>query len=129
MKGTVTTTGTCKYCHQIRTIEHIDEDATQEERDEIASSECNCKGAKEAREIDYQIQRAKAAIRQIASKKDEDAAEIFAAGLRAVVEGDIQSIQVKARNGMKYQMARKEKKIVVKSIETNEEESSGDETE
>ena len=123
------TTGTCKYCHQIRALEHVSESFTQEERDKIATHECNCKGAKEAREIDYQIQRAKAAIRQIVSKKDEDAAEIFAAGLRAMVEGDIQSIQVKARNGMKYQMARKEKKIVVKSIETNEEESSGDETE
>lgn len=123
------TTGTCKYCHQIRAVEHVPESATQYERDAIATRECNCKGAKEAREIDYQIQRAKAAIRQIVSKKDEDAAKIFAAGLRAMVEGDIQSIQVKARNGMKYQMARKEKKIVVKSVETNEEESSGDETE
>ena len=46
-----------------------------------------------------------------------------------MAEGDIQSIQVKARNGMKYQMTRKEKKIVVKSVETNEEESSGDESE
>ena len=123
------TTGTCKYCHQIRAVEHVPESATQYERDVIATHECNCKGAKEAREIDYQIQRAKAAIRQIVSKKDEDAAEIFAAGLRAMAEGDIQSIQVKARNGMKYQMTRKEKKIVVKSVETNEEESSGDETE
>lgn len=83
MKGTVTTTGTCKYCHQIRTIEHI----------------------------------------------DEDAAKIFTAGLRAMAEGDIQSIQVKAWNGVKYQMTRKEKKIVVKSVETSEEESSGDESE
>lgn len=129
MKGTVTTTGTCKYCHQIRTIEHIDEDATQEKKDEIASSECNCKGAKEAREVDYRIQRAEAAIRQIVSKKDEDAAKIFTAGLRAMAEGDIQSIQVKAWNGMKYSMTRKEKKIVVKSVETSEEESSGDESE
>jgi hypothetical protein len=46
-----------------------------------------------------------------------------------MAEGDIQSIQVKAWDGMKYQMTRKEKKIVVKSVETNEEESSGDETE
>jgi hypothetical protein len=123
------TTGTCKYCHQIRTIERVSDSFTQEERDEIASHECNRKGAKEAREVDYQIQRAEAAIRQIVSKKDENAAKIFTAGLRAMAEGDIQSIQVKAWDGMKYQMTRKEKKIVVKSVETNEEESSGDETE
>ena len=123
------TTGVCRYCHQTRTIEHVKKGFTQEEKDEIASSECDCKGAKEAREVNYHIQRAEAAIRQIVSKKDEDAAKIFTAGLRAMAEGDIQSIQVKARNGMKYQMTRKEKKIVVKSVETNEEESSGDESE
>lgn len=129
MKKTITTTGACKFCHQILTIDHVNEDTTQEERDEIASHECTCKGAKEARETEYRIQRAETAIKQIVSKKDEDAAKIFTAGLRAVAEGDIQSIQVKARNGMKYQMTRKEKKIVVKSVETNEEESSGDESE
>lgn len=123
------TTGTCKYCHQIRAVEHVSESFTQEERDKIATHECDCKGAKEAREVDYRIQRAEAAIRQIVSKKDEDAAKIFTAGLRAMAEGDIQSIQVKAWNGMKYSMTRKEKKIVVKSVETSEEESSGDESE
>ena len=61
----MTATGTCKFCHQIRTIEHIPENTLQAERDETATHECDCEGARKARMREERIDRAKTAIRQI----------------------------------------------------------------
>lgn len=122
----MTTTGTCKYCRQIRTIDHISKEITQPEKDEIATQECNCEEAREARTREERIDRAKTAIRQIVERKDEKAAEIFRAGLEAMADGRILSIQIKATGGMKYSTTLKGEKIAVKSVETSEEESDGD---
>jgi hypothetical protein len=119
-----TTTGSCKYCHQIRVIEHVEEDVSQEERDNIATSECDCEGATEARNLEYQIARGQAAIDRIAGK-DKNVAAVLNAGLRATAEGGIRSIQIKTGSGVKYQMSAKTN-IVVKSTETFEEESDGE---
>lgn len=118
------TTGICKYCHQIRVIEHVKEGTSQEDRDEIATSECDCEGATKARNLEYQIARGQAAIDRIAGK-DKNVAAVLNAGLRATAEGGIRSIQVKTGSGVKYQMSAK-KNIVVKSTETFEEESDGE---
>ena len=126
MSETVTTTGTCKYCHQIRTLEHVSESFTQKEKDEIATHECDCEGARAQRKREERIDRAKTAIRQIVERKDEKAAEIFRAGLEAMADGRILSIQIKATGGMKYSTTLKGEKIAVKSVETSEEESDGD---
>lgn len=122
----MTATGTCKYCHQIRTIEHIPENTLQAERDETATHECDCEGARKARMREERIDRAKTAIRQIVERKDEKAAAIFRAGLEATADGRILSIQIKATGGMKYSMTLKGEKITIKSVETSEEESDGD---
>lgn len=119
-----TTTGICKYCRQIRVIEHTDKNLSQEDKDNIATSECDCEGATEARNLEYQIARGQAAINRIAGK-DKNVAAVFNAGLRAVAEGGIRSIQIKTESGVKYQMHMK-KNIVVKSTETFEEESDGE---
>ena len=121
-----TTTGICKYCHQIKVIEHIKENASQEERNAIATHECDCKGAQNARDLDYRIERGRNAIEKIVAKKDEDAAAVFMSGLKATAEGGIQSIQIKTLEGMRYQMVYKGSKITIKSIETNEEKSDGE---
>ena len=122
----MTTTGTCKYCRQIRTIDHISKEITQLEKDEIATQECNCEGARAQRTREERIDRAKTAIRQIVERKDEKAAAIFRAGLEATADGRILSIQIKATGGMKYSMTLKGEKITIKSVETSEEESDGD---
>ena len=44
----VETTGTCKYCKNLVAIK-ADPDATEEEKNKIASSECSCKDSKDAR--------------------------------------------------------------------------------
>lgn len=120
----MTTTGICKYCHQVRVIEHADENFTQEDKDNIATSECDCEGAVEARNLEYQIARGQAAIDRIAGK-DKNVAAVLNAGLRATAEGGIRSIQIKTGSGVKYQMSAKTN-IVVKSTETFEEESDGE---
>lgn len=120
----MTTTGTCKFCRQIRAIEHVKGDVSQEERDNIATSECDCEGATEARNLEYQIARGQAAIDRIAGK-DKNVATVLNAGLRATAEGGIRSIQIKTGSGVKYQMSAKTN-IVVKSTETFEEESDGE---
>lgn len=122
----MTTIGTCKFCRQIRTVDHISKDATQKERDETATHECDCEGARKARMREERIDRAKTAIRQIVERKDEKAAAIFGAGLEATADGRILSIQIKATGGMKYSMTLKGEKITIKSVETSEEESDGD---
>lgn len=122
----MTTTGTCKFCRQIWTIDHISKDATQKEKDEIATHECNCEGARGARALDERMERGNTAINQIVATKDEKAAAIFRSGLKSVAEGRILSIQIKATECMKYSMTRKNEKIVIKSVETSEEESDGD---
>ncbi|MBQ6577443.1 MAG: hypothetical protein IJL91_06820 [Bacteroidales bacterium] len=119
-----TTTGICKYCHQVRVIEHADESLTQEDKDNTATSECDCEGATEARNLEYQIARGQAAIDRIAGK-DKSVAVVLNAGLKTTAEGGIRSIQIKTGSGVKYQMSAKTN-IVVKSTETFEEESDGE---
>ena len=122
----MTVMGMCKFCGQTRTIDHVSKEFIQLEKDEIATHECNCEGAREARKREERIDRAKNAIRQIVERKDEKTAEIFRAGLEATADGRILSIQIKATGGMKYSMTLKGEKIAVKSVETSEEESDGD---
>lgn len=50
----VETTGTCKYCKNLVAIK-ADPDATEEEKNKIASSECSCKDSKDAREVDTSV--------------------------------------------------------------------------
>ena len=54
MSKLIESTGFCKYCKQAVMIKAL-EDATQEELNDIASKECNCKEAEHQRAKDMQF--------------------------------------------------------------------------
>ena len=54
--------GTCRFCYEQRWVEHIEEDASQETINEIASLECDCIDAKRARELSNSVEAVKGNI-------------------------------------------------------------------
>lgn len=93
----ITTTGTCKYCHNLVTIK-ADPEATEEERDKIASSECGCKDAQDAADADTSIRVMTENIQsRYADMKDSTKLMLIAA-LKPVAYGYIDKVSVKVND-------------------------------
>lgn len=122
----MTTTGICKYCGQIRTIDHVRDEADEKERNEIASHECDCEGAKAKRDLDYRIQSGKRAIEQIVTRNDERAGNLFMTALDNVARGVFLSVSVESDTGVRYRISRKGNKVKVESAYTEKHEADGE---
>lgn len=86
--------GTCRFCHQQRYVEHVDESMSQEEVDEIASIECDCEEAMRARELSNSVRAVEESIRRNASLVKE-VREGVCGLLKPVALGYIQNVTVK----------------------------------
>ena len=91
--GMVTKHGYCRYCNNPRIIE-IYEDATQEECNAVASDECDCYGAEEARKREYQKGACIANIDLMLAEKRPEIAEIFRNCIDALQDKKIKKITI-----------------------------------
>ena len=64
------TTGTCKYCGQLKAIE-IPDDYTPEMIDEEVTKNCDCPGAKAAAKVEENITYAEASLEQLFEDKEK----------------------------------------------------------
>lgn len=74
--GIVTRHGYCRFCNNPRMVE-VDEDADQDERNQVASEECDCTEAEAFRKKVYQKRACLANIDEMISKKYPAIAEIL----------------------------------------------------
>lgn len=101
--GIVTRTGYCRYCNCGRLIE-IDEEADQDVRNEMATDECDCYGAQEARKKEYQKDACLANINAMLTEKRPEIAEIFKDCIDALQDRKIKKITINTYGSLTARM-------------------------
>ena len=107
--------GACKYCGQIKPFE-VDEDVTNEKMDEMATEECNCDEAKQAKKLKESEKRAERNIDKLFGQND--AGEILKAAVHSVATYGIESITVKV-GSVKGELWLKNSEVMVKRTVTS----------
>lgn len=114
--------GTCQYCGQSRIVETVGE-VSQAERDAMATDQCFCPEAKEARR---KAEREKKKTKYLEEKfKGSPAKEFMAHCIEAVDKWDsgIEYVQVKLDNGWTHKVyLNKDSDLKIKITKKNEEE-------
>ena len=111
--------GHCKYCHEQKIVE-VPEDATQEMANQEATETCDCYGAKETREKEYQKQACIANVYEMLGEKYPEIAELFKGSIDALQTAKIKKITVntyfnhsarlfKCKDGIKVELEKKQK--------------------
>ena len=109
----ITTTGTCKYCHNLVTIK-ADPDATEEEKNKIASSECSCKDSKDSREVDTSVRVLTDKINERYETMKDSARLALIACLKPVAYGMLDKVTVKVDDATTIKIYRSSKGLNLK---------------
>ena len=107
------TTGTCKYCHNLVAIK-AHPDATDDEKDEIASSECSCQDGKDAREIETSVRVLSGKIHDRYKYMPEEAQAALVSCLRPVAYGKLDKVTVKVNDATTIKIYRSTKGLNLK---------------
>lgn len=112
----VETTGTCRYCHNLVAIK-ADPEATEEEKDEIASADCSCQDGKDARDIETSVRVLTNKINERYDGMPEDARRCTKSThlcLKPVAYGKLDKITVKANEAVTIKIYRSTKGLNLK---------------
>lgn len=101
-----TVLGVCKWCGQIKTIEVAESaNPSEEERDELASEECDCATAEMERNRREMINKATEEINEYTENAHEqEAGKILLTAIEGIVKHKVKSISVKVRPEVTYRM-------------------------
>lgn len=109
----IETTGTCKYCKNLVAIKAAP-DATEKEKDEIASAACSCKDSKDAREIETSVRVLTDKINERYKTMPGSARHALIACLKPVAYGMLDKITVKADESTTIKIYRSAKGLNLK---------------
>lgn len=109
----VETTGTCRYCHNLVAIK-ADPEATEEEKDEIASADCSCRDGKDARDIETSVRVLTNKINERYDGMPEDARRALISCLKPVAYGKLDKITVKVDEAVTIKIYRSTKGLNLK---------------
>ena len=109
----VETTGTCRYCHNLVAIK-ADPEATEEEKDEIASTDCSCQDGKDARDIETSVRVLTNKINDRYNGMPEDARRALISCLKPVAYGKLDKITVKVDEAVTIKIYRSTKGLNLK---------------
>lgn len=109
----VETTGTCKYCKNLVAIK-ADPDATEEEKNKIASSECSCKDSKDAQEVDTSVRVLTDKINERYETMTDSARLALIACLKPVAYGMLDKVTVKVDDATTIKIYRSSKGLNLK---------------
>lgn len=115
----VTKIGYCKYCHEQRIVE-IRENAAEAEANQEATETCDCYGAKDAREKEYQKEACISNIDDMLTEKYPEIAQLFKDSIDALQTAKIKKITInthfsqtarlfKCKDGIKVELEKKQK--------------------
>ena len=93
--------GYCRFCHQSRIIKGVPIGATQEEKNKIATDECDCAGAQKEQNILKMIKQGTKHTEQIVRPRSQDAATAITSVIEAIARGELNSISVDIRPGLR----------------------------
>ena len=105
--------GTCKYCKNNVFIKAAP-DSTQEELDEIASTTCDCKDGKDARELETSVRVLTQKINDRYSGMPEDARSALISCLKPVAYGKLDKVSVKVDDATTIKIYRSTKGLNLK---------------
>ncbi len=109
----IETTGTCKYCKNMVTIK-APKDATDEEKDRIASSECSCLDGKDARDIEISVKVLTDKINERYKLMPEAARHALISQLKPVAYGMLDKVTVKVDDSTTIKIYRSTKGLNLK---------------
>lgn len=109
----IDTTGTCKYCKNIVMIK-ADPEATEEEKNEIASADCSCQDGKDARDIETSVRVLTSKINDRYSGMPEDARRALISCLEPVAYGKLDKVTVKVNEAVTIKIYRSTKGLNLK---------------
>ena len=109
----INTVGTCKYCKNNVFIKAAP-DSTQEELDEIASTTCDCKDGKDARELETSVRVLTQKINDRYSGMPEDARRALISCLKPVAYGKLDKVSVKVDDATTIKIYRSTKGLNLK---------------
>lgn len=109
----VETMGTCKYCRNLVTIK-ADPQATEEEKNEIASSECSCQDGKDARDIEISVKVLTDKINERYKLMPEAARHALISQLKPVAYGMLDKVTVKVDDSTTIKIYRSTKGLNLK---------------
>ena len=109
----VETTGTCRYCHNLVAIK-ADPEATEEEKDEIASADCSYQDGKDARDIETSVRVLTNKINDRYNGMPEDARRALISCLKPVAYGKLDKITVKVDEAVTIKIYRSTKGLNLK---------------
>lgn len=109
----VETTGTCKYCKNLVAIK-ANPDATEEEKNKIASSECSCKDSKDAQEVDTSVRVLTDKINERYKTMTDSARLALIACLKPVAYGMLDKVTVKVDDATTIKIYRSSKGLNLK---------------
>lgn len=115
----VETTGTCKYCNNLVAIK-ADPDATEEEKDKIASSECSCKDAKDAQEVETSVRVLTDKINERYRGMTDSARHALISCIKPVAYGQLEYATFKVADGVSIKVYRGNKGVKLKRRTTEE---------
>ena len=116
--------GYCRFCHQSRIIKGVPVGATQDEKNQIASDECDCAGAVREQGILKMIKQGTKHTKKIIGLRSQDAAGAITSVIEAIARGDLDSISIDIRPGLRASAkAGKDYKMIVTVREIMEESS------
>ena len=115
--------GYCRFCHQSRIIKGVPIGATQKEKNQIATDECDCAGAQKEQNILKMIKQGKKHTEQIVRPRSQDAATAITSVIEEIARGKLNSISVDIRPGLRASAKAGTNKMIVAVREIVEESS------
>ena len=109
----IDTVGTCKYCKNNVFIKAAP-DSTQEELDEIASTTCDCKDGKDARELETSVRVLTHKINARYRGMPKDARSALISCLKPVAYGKLDKVSVKVDDATTIKIYRSTKGLNLK---------------
>lgn len=109
----VETTGTCKFCNNLVAIK-ADPNATEEEKNKIASSECSCKDAKDAQDVETSVRVLTDKINERYREMKDGARHALISCLKPVAYGQLEKVTVKVDDATTIKIYRSAKGLNLK---------------
>lgn len=113
------TTGTCRFCNQLVAIKAAP-DATEEEKNKIASSECNCKDAKDAQEVETSVRVLRDKINERYKGMTDASRHALISCIKPVAYGQLEYATFKVADGVSIKVYRGNKGVKLKRRTTEE---------
>lgn len=116
----IDTTGTCAYCQSVRIIK-VDKDATEKEKNDIATLECDCEQAQRAAKAQTSVRMIREKIKDRYQDLPEKLQKALLNAVEPVAEGYAEVITIRQSDSVTFKIHMKKGSVNLKRVVKNEE--------